>query len=128
MITEAVRDERRFGGPQVDLGLAGAGHAVEQELGGVGPGDRPRAATIGPSAAACSPVSAGGLANVERRRAGARAGERDRLACPDPHADEPAALEPAQQRRADCAGRQFGRRPAGRSARPLRSRQPLAVG
>ncbi len=49
------------------------------------------------------------------------------LAC-DQHADEPPALEPAQQRRAHCAGRQLATVPQGGQRRPLRSRQPLAAG
>ena len=79
--------QRLADGAQVDLGLARAGDAVQQQL------RRRAGGAIASSAARCSAVSSGALARPRRRRVRRRAADDARL---DAH--EPARLEPPQRR------------------------------
>ena len=132
--------ERLCGGAQVDLGLAAAGHAVQQHRAGRRAGRSPRRSRA--SAAACSAVSAGaasaGGGGRRRRRARPCRSRRDavgelrrRRAC------AVRAAAPTRRSRRRCAGssrrrtrpaRTSRRRAAAARRRPRRRRCSSAVG
>ena len=111
--------------PQVDLGLAAAGDAVQQR-------DAERAASrparaAGRSAAACSPVSCRrGSPAVDRRRSDDRCSNGSRSTRSWRSADRAHAGEPGDRRRRDPARRERRRWPC-RRARRRAARAPRAA-